>query len=430
MKKFTAVVAVAAVAGGNATQGFAQEAAVQLYGTLNVDVENVHTAGAAPAAALVAGQLGITPTGINVVARNRVTQNSANLGFRGSEPLGGGLKAFFQIESAVAVDVGGSALASRNSAVGMEGDFGSVRIGQWDTPYKTLSGAVDPMYFTGIAYSGAVIGTPGFGVGPVTAATIATSADGRAYANTANASFERRQGNVIQYWTPAISGFLFKLAYAANEGRTVASPTVTGVNPTVLSLSGEFSFGPLFVGYSHERHSDLFGLSALVPAAQAVPVSTTVPAPAITSHDSGDKIAARYSFGDTQLGILWERLKYEQSSTAAIVGAFNEYDRHAVMATLVQKIGDRGSIRALSGVAQSGSCGRAGGAACDAGGLGARQVSLGYSYTFSKRTDLYWFYTRVANDARASYQFANSAGLGAASGSANIGYVFGIRHTF
>ncbi len=430
MKRFTAVVAAAGLAVGAVAQVFAQEAVVQLYGTLNVDFENVHTSNATQAGALAAGQLGIVPTGINVVARNRVTQNSAHLGFRGSEALGGGLKAFFQIESAVAVDVGGSALASRNSAVGLEGDFGSVRIGQWDTPYKTLSSAVDPMYFTGIAYSGALIGTPGFGVGPVTAAALATSADGRTYASTANASFERRQGNVVQYWTPVISGFLFKAAYAANESRTVASSTVTGVNPTVLSLSGEFAFGPLFVGYSHERHSDLFGLSALVPSAQAVPVSATAAAPLISSRDSGDKIAARYSFGDTQLGVLWERLKYEQSSSAAIAGAFNEYDRRAVMATLVQRVGGRGSIRALYGVAQAGSCSRTTGAACDYGSLGARQTSLGYSYTFSKRTDLYWFYTRIANGSRASYQFANSAGLGAAPGSASIGYVFGIRHTF
>ncbi len=402
---------------------------MQIYGTLNVDFENVRARDASPAAALPAGQLGANPTGVNVGSRNRVTQNSANLGFRGSESLGGDLSAFFQIESAVAVDVGGSALASRNTAVGLQGGFGSIRIGQWDTPYKTLSGAVDPMYFTGITYTGALIGTPGFGVGPVTNGVLNTSANGSTYANAINASFERRQGNVVQYWTPTIDGLTFKLAYAANESRSANSSAVTQVNPRVLSLSVDYEIGPVFVGYAHERHDDLFGLSAIIPAAQAAPVAAIGGSPSLSATDSGDKVAVRYKIADTQLGLLWEKLKYEQSSSTAANGAFNEYDRTAIAITLMQKIG-RGTIRGIYGRALAGSCGRVGGGACDTGGLGARQYSLGYSYTFSKRTDLYWFYTRVTNDARGSYQFANSAGLGAAPGSANIGYISGIRHTF
>src|SRR6185312_14557598 len=130
------------------------------------------------------------------------------------------LVAWFQVESSVAVDSGGSNIASRNTGVGMKGNWGNLFVGQWDTPYKTLSGAVDPMYFTGITYTGALIGTPGFGVGPVTAGAPATSGDGRTFAAAANASFERRQGNSIQYWSPAFSGLAFRAAYSVNEGRT------------------------------------------------------------------------------------------------------------------------------------------------------------------------------------------------------------------
>jgi len=39
--------------------------------------------------------------GQNFARRSRVTSNSSNIGFRGNEDLGAGLKAFFQIESAV-----------------------------------------------------------------------------------------------------------------------------------------------------------------------------------------------------------------------------------------------------------------------------------------------------------------------------------------
>jgi predicted porin len=62
--------------------------------------------------------------------------------------------------------------------------------------------------------------------------------------------------------------------------------------------------------------------------------------------------------------------------------------------------------------------------------LGAQQYSLGYSYSLSKRTDLYGFYTRVANDSGATYQFANAAGIGAAAGATSTGYAVGARHTF
>jgi len=101
------------------TTALAQESSTQIYGTLNVDVERVEAGGTVP-------------------PRNRVTQNSSNLGFRGEEKIGGGLAAIWQIESGVAVDAGGSSIASRNTAVGLKGGWGSLRLGQWDTPYKVI----------------------------------------------------------------------------------------------------------------------------------------------------------------------------------------------------------------------------------------------------------------------------------------------------
>src|SRR6476469_2946863 len=192
----SALAAVACISG----PVLAQESETQLYGTLNVDLERVDAHGATPAGTLPPGSLGQTPTGIDLPGRLRVTQNSSNFGIRGTERLNPNAIAWFQVESAVAVDSGGSNIASRNSGVGMKGGWGNLFVGQWDTPYKTLSGAVDPMYFTGITYTGALIGTPGFGVGPVTVGAPATSGDGKTFANAANASFARRQGNSVQYW--------------------------------------------------------------------------------------------------------------------------------------------------------------------------------------------------------------------------------------
>ena len=420
----------------------AESGNVEIYGTINVDAEAVRASGATPATVHPASQLGAAPTGIDVPHRDRVTSNSSNIGFRGAQPLGGGLRAFFQIESAIGFDnqatfgtntangspVGGG-FATRNTDVGVDGPWGRVFLGQWDTPYKVISGAVDPMYFTGITYTGAIIGSPGFGVAPVTNGNVTLNAAGTTFANVSNASFERRQGNSAQYWTPGFAGLAGKLAYSFNEGKSPSSGSVTHINPRIWSANLEYDKSPLYLAAGYEVHLDYFGLSALVPAGQAVPVAAASPTASASSRDSGIKLVARYGFRKTRLGLIYERLDYQQNNSAASAGAFKEYRRGAVAFTLMQELGP-GTARALYGRAQSGTCQLAGGSACIADALGARQLSLGYSYSYSERTDLYGFYTRVANDANATYQFANGAGIGAAAGAASIGYLLGIRHTF
>src|SRR5205809_5544942 len=85
----------------------AAQSTVQIYGTANLDIESVEATGAA--------------SGQNFARRSRVTSNSSNIGFRGNEDLGAGLKAFYQIESAVNFNDGTSSgfWASRNSGVGL-----------------------------------------------------------------------------------------------------------------------------------------------------------------------------------------------------------------------------------------------------------------------------------------------------------------------
>ena len=197
------------------------------------------------------------------------------------------------------------------------------------------------------------------------------------------------------------------------------------MDPRIVSASLEYDAGTFYLAYAHEDHRDYFGLDALVPAAQATPVNA-----AGSSRDRGDKLIARVKLAGTQVGVIAETLRYEKARGDAAPGAFSRYKRNALALTLLQKVGAAGTLRAIVAKASNGSCARFDGSSCDTSDLGARQVSLGYSYTLSKRTDLYAFYTRVSNDARASYQFANGAGLGAAPGSSSTGYLLGMRHTF
>lgn len=62
------------------------------------------------------------------------------LGFRGSEDLGGGIKAIFRIEHFLRLDAGGAgrfngdAFWARNAVVGLEGNFGTTTLGRNTTP--------------------------------------------------------------------------------------------------------------------------------------------------------------------------------------------------------------------------------------------------------------------------------------------------------
>src|SRR4029079_6804710 len=96
----------------------------------------------------------------------RMDSSNSRLGFRGEEPLGAGLKAFFQIEQRIQVDTGGTQLASRDTYVGLASDrFGTVKMGGFDTVYKEIG---DTLSFLGVSSgnfvsNSSVLSKQGFG---------------------------------------------------------------------------------------------------------------------------------------------------------------------------------------------------------------------------------------------------------------------------
>ncbi|HSV70465.1 MAG TPA: porin [Methylibium sp.] len=80
-------------------------------------------------------------------ALNSGGMNTSRWGLRGSEDLGGGLKAIFQLEGELAVDTGagGSSLFGRQANVGLDGGFGRLVVGRsYSTSYDFII-AFDPM---------------------------------------------------------------------------------------------------------------------------------------------------------------------------------------------------------------------------------------------------------------------------------------------
>jgi predicted porin len=107
------------------TTALAQGTNVTLYGTLNVDFERVEakdTSRSGPGNNFVGAPSALSP---ELDACNRVSSNASNIGLRGTEELGNGLKAIFQCESTAAIDGGTAGLCTRNSHVCLSGAWGT-----------------------------------------------------------------------------------------------------------------------------------------------------------------------------------------------------------------------------------------------------------------------------------------------------------------
>ncbi|MFJ3055484.1 porin [Herbaspirillum sp. NPDC087042] len=339
---------------------------VTIYGFLKVDAENVWASGANGGQGRIA----------------RISNNLSVLGFKGVEDLGGGLQAFFQIESNVGVDTGAGSFADRNDNVGLRGSLGEIFAGQYETPYRFVSVyAIDP-FTAGIFASNSIMGN-GF--------TTAANAQ-------SPASFDRRQKNLVQYATPNLGGLVGKIAYAAREERTATS------DPSLVSALLTYENGPLYLAYGHEEHKDYFAGGTV---------------------DTGNKFGAAYSLGNTRLRFVWERLRYEPTTSTSL-------RRDAWQLALTHNVGNgqwrasyvragRSSGNATAGI---GGIGKPGSAS------GAQQVSLGYGYNLSKRTEVWGAVTKIFNEQNASYNLSANPIPGLSAGQSPAGVGLGITHKF
>lgn len=130
MKKSVMSLAILALAAGAAQA----QSNVQVYGLIDAGVENVSHAAA---------------NGNSVTRVVSGGMNTSRWGFKGSEDLGGGLKAVFQLEGGILLDTGNmdTALFRRQANVGLEGNWGKLVVGRsFTTVYDTVI-SYDPMGF-------------------------------------------------------------------------------------------------------------------------------------------------------------------------------------------------------------------------------------------------------------------------------------------
>jgi predicted porin len=273
------------------------------------------------------------------------TGNSAGtrLGFRGTEDLGGGLKAVFNVEMGIAIDSGElltfgespGTVWGRRSIVGLQGGFGELLLGREYTPGWQTIFRTDRFRF----------GLPG---------TISTSS-GLAVS---------RANNGIFYYTPVIAGFRGRLAYTL--GKEASDPRDLG---RLAGANVEYRSGPIYLSAATQTRRDL------------VPGSTTQTT-SLREHGVG----AEYDTGRFGVSAGYWR----SNPVTATAGAVDE--SRAVWLGASMKIG-AGQIQAQVTRTDLKVFGRGDGRAVTAG--------LAYIHFLSKRTSLYAGIGTVRNDSNA-----------------------------
>ena len=227
MNKKLLAIAIAGVLAAPLAQ--AQTANVTLYGRINIDAEVIINAkSGSPTGLATAGisVIGCPPIGAQVnsclpgeppagTKQNlyRVSSNSSRLGVRGTESLGGGLNAIFQIESNVSADSSGGQFATRETFAGLQGGWGTLKLGYFLTPYDDIQGIFGsvPTLMTGILGSQGLWANGG--------------------ASVEAGGFDARVGNSVRYDSPNIAGFTGSVQLGARDGNsTNPVPALTGAN--------------------------------------------------------------------------------------------------------------------------------------------------------------------------------------------------------
>lgn len=332
-----------------------------------------------------------------------MASNNSKFGLKGSEDLGGNLKAIFQLEMNVGVNDGSggssSSMWNRNTFVGLKGDFGTLKFGQMDTPYKEVG---DTLSFLGVS-SGNFVAT-------------STILSKHAFGSSSASSFHLRRSNAITYESPKFGGFQWQAQYSKNSPDFSAGAP----KPWVFSTGLLYDEGPLYVALAYEYHKDLYGGSRNMPTAAQRNLDGK------SSKDSAVRFTVGYRFTkSTRAEANFAHLRLRESGGP--VGHFEEYKHNAWALNIQHKIG-AATLQASYAQATAGSCTLVG-VDCDSSGLQGRQFNIGASYALSKRTYLFAIASKLINGESA--RFNNLSLDGDISPGADITQVaVGLAHSF
>ena len=318
-------------------------------------------------------------------------QSGSRWGLKGVEDLGNGLKASFVYESGINVTSGASTGFTRQATLALDSNsWGGFQFGRAMSPGTVAFSGIDPF--------GASFGTSSL-----------TSSQGNTFV---------RYSNMIQYSTPNISGFKGLFGYSFNPAVSSNTGTAgfeTNNKDRVASAGLRYANGPILVAgiFDYMYSSDL--VTAGDPADTNIKswtVGGTYDFKVAKIHGSyGQNIDGILGASDLDANILSD----DGPSNAASGALFFKGARtQSWMLGLSAPVGAAGKV--FAGVQQR----IAGGEYKDNIVVGGTVIetatmttaSVGYTYGFSKRTNLYAYYSYQQNVANLKGADSNMVGVG------------------
>jgi predicted porin len=398
---------VVAAAFGAPSPAVAADTSVQFYGHLDLSIDDI-TKG------IKEGGAGQNPAPVGKVGwQSDVSSNLSYFGLRGDHDIGGGMRMVFQIETQVdvAATPGPSpqnqaspgnadnkvqgALASRNSFLGIAGNFGALKIGKTDAPYKLSTARMDPFSATVGDYN-SIMGN--------------TGGDNRA-------EFDTRLSHAIWYESNKMGGFSWSALVAPGQNRSSdnsnnasGEPDCTGGGGTgadficndgsfgnAYSVAAVYQAGPLYGTVAYELHKD-------VNRSSDDPVNVAV------GDEAATKVGIQYTVTpSTILNVIFERMTRKNPNPD-----FNERQRNGSWLALTQKITGQDDLNV--GWAHAGKTpGQPGGGApgqviANPGSVdnASNMYTVGYKHHFDRQSNWYAVYARQANRAGGHYDLGAS----------------------
>ena len=167
-------------------------------------------------------------------ATTEIADFGSRIGFKGSESLGSGLNAIWQVENDISV-AGGGNWAGRDSFIGLDGNFGKVRAGRLSTQLNDMD-TLDPWEYSNNAL--------GLGVYTRTGERVVS----------------------VRYDTPNFAGFSANVQFTprdnqSNTGRDDAGRSDTSAYYAGLNYENSGFFAQYGAGYSPSSYTALSGQS-------------------------------------------------------------------------------------------------------------------------------------------------------------------------
>ena len=402
---------------------FAQSA-VQVYGTAHVSFNSTKYTD--------------STSGIAGVSKMQVASHASNFGIRSSETLGGGMTGWVQYEFNVKMerdnDLASGNGSSRNTAIGLRGNWGNVFFGTWETPFAQTFRMWDVGTIGGWGPTTSVMyrresttsapskncSNPPTGQANITTGTIpgalCYTADlgpafgGSGIAGDGNYALWRRYGSAVFYDSPMFSGFQFKIGYQPNETRAVQGvPNGTTSNLSTAENPSSWSASLSWTGMGGKARAFIANMSAK----DWTSVGTT---------DGGYIVGGGYDFGVVNIGGAYEAYNYKHVTVGD--QKVKDWSVGAAIPLGSGKIGLSYAQAADPDIA---------GTKVDAG---AKMYNVGYEWALSKRTAVGFGYAAIKNDTLAAFTWTGMAvnqggvGLNPLNGSDISNIFVAFRHSF